>query len=238
MQARQVRALLMGGQACVLYGAAQFSRDVDLAILAEAGNLERLAGALRDLQAEIIAVPPFAARHLERGHAIHFRCRHPEARDIRVDVLAKLRGVAPFPRLWERRTSLVDETGCAWELLALGDLVKAKKTQRDKDWPMVRALVEAHYFANRGNPSPAAVEFWLGELRTPELLAAVAREHRASAEALIPSRPLLQAALAADVSALRHQLTAEEQREREADAAYWAPLKAELEELRRERLRG
>ena len=32
----------MGGQACVFYGAAEFSRDTDLAILAEADNLDRL----------------------------------------------------------------------------------------------------------------------------------------------------------------------------------------------------
>src|ERR1700757_3410913 len=30
MQAHRVRALLMGGQACVFYGAAEFSRDTDL----------------------------------------------------------------------------------------------------------------------------------------------------------------------------------------------------------------
>ena len=36
MRAHRVRALLMGGQACVFYGAAEFSRDMDLAILAEA----------------------------------------------------------------------------------------------------------------------------------------------------------------------------------------------------------
>ena len=29
-----VPALLMGGQACVLYGAAEYSRDLDLAVLA------------------------------------------------------------------------------------------------------------------------------------------------------------------------------------------------------------
>jgi hypothetical protein len=39
----EVRALLMGGQACVFYGAAEFSRDVDFAILTGAGNLQRLA---------------------------------------------------------------------------------------------------------------------------------------------------------------------------------------------------
>jgi len=42
----------MGGQACVLYGAAEFSRDVDFAILADAGNLRRLRSALKELQAE------------------------------------------------------------------------------------------------------------------------------------------------------------------------------------------
>jgi hypothetical protein len=32
----------MGGQACILYGAAEFSRDVDLAVLAGGNNLDRL----------------------------------------------------------------------------------------------------------------------------------------------------------------------------------------------------
>ena len=42
MQDCSVRSLLMGGQACVLYGAAEFSRDTDLVILADARNLARL----------------------------------------------------------------------------------------------------------------------------------------------------------------------------------------------------
>lgn len=42
MQAHRVRALLIGGQACVFYGAAEFSRDTDLVILADARNLSRL----------------------------------------------------------------------------------------------------------------------------------------------------------------------------------------------------
>lgn len=42
MAARQVHALLMGGQACVFYGAAEFSRDTDLGVLADLENLERL----------------------------------------------------------------------------------------------------------------------------------------------------------------------------------------------------
>jgi hypothetical protein len=41
-----VRHLLMGGEACVLYGAAEFSRDCDLVILADSDNLSRLDTAL------------------------------------------------------------------------------------------------------------------------------------------------------------------------------------------------
>jgi len=55
MANHRVRALLMGGQACVFYGAAEFSRDTDLLILADAANLARLEAALHDLQAEQIA---------------------------------------------------------------------------------------------------------------------------------------------------------------------------------------
>jgi hypothetical protein len=44
----------MGGQACVFYGAAEFSRDLDLLILAEAANIESLRRALAELRAEHI----------------------------------------------------------------------------------------------------------------------------------------------------------------------------------------
>ena len=145
MAAHQVRALLMGGQACVFYGAAEFSRDTDLLILADADNLGRLEAAWRELQAECIAVPPFAIEYLERGHAVHFRCRHPDAADMRVDLMSKLRGVDAFPTLWERRTIIADPNDVTYELLSLPDLAQAKKTQRSKDWPMLQRLIEVHY---------------------------------------------------------------------------------------------
>ncbi|MCX6925836.1 MAG: hypothetical protein NT154_21915 [Verrucomicrobia bacterium] len=49
IQKHRVRALLMGGQACVFYGAAEFSRDIDLALLADAANFSRLHAALAEL---------------------------------------------------------------------------------------------------------------------------------------------------------------------------------------------
>jgi hypothetical protein len=227
---------LMGGQACVFYGAAQFSRDVDLAVLADAQNFDRLRNALNELNADCIAVPPFETRFLEKGHAVHFRCQHPDAAGMRVDIMTRMRGVAPFAALWERRTTLADNAGCAWDLLSLPDLVAAKKTQRDKDWPMIRALVESHYFAQRGTAG-AAVDFWLTEARTSELLLELVSLHRDAATRLVSVRPLLATVLSGDAVQIKRELAVEEQHERDADAAYWAPLKAELETLRHQRTR-
>ena len=41
----RVRFLLMGGQACVFYGAAEFSRDTDIVIAMSPTNLRRLRAA-------------------------------------------------------------------------------------------------------------------------------------------------------------------------------------------------
>lgn len=224
----------MGGQACVFYGAAEFSRDTDFAILAETENLARLQNALDELQAIRIAVPPFEQDFLRRGHAVHFRCAHPEAAGLRVDVMSVMRGVDDFPLLWERRTT-VESEGESYDLLSLPDLVRAKKTQRDKDWPMIRRLIEAHYFEFSEQASATHVEFWLRELRTPLLLTEIVALHPIRAQALRSERRVLDALLGhADDHMLENALREEEQQEREADRIYWQPLKSELEGLRRQ----
>ena len=235
IQKHRVRALVMGGQACVLYGAAEFSRDIDLAILADSGNLVRLREALADLRAEVIAVPPLDPKHLRRGHAIHFRCMHPEALRLRIDVMSKMRGMNAFAKLWVRRTTLILEDGLSCNLMSLPDLVQAKKTQRDKDWPMIRRLLEAHYFEHRAHPGRAQVAFWLRELRTPELLVEVARHYPRPCHRMIAARPLLADAPAGNVREIAQALLEEEMAERERDRQYWSSLRQELEFLRRSR---
>ena len=235
IQEHRVRALLMGGQACVLYGAAEFSRDTDLAILANTANLKRLQSALHDLRAEVIAIPEFTLAHLKRGHAVPFRCQHPEAARLRVDVMSRMRGVEPFARLWKRRTTLTLPDGTVCHVLSLPDLVKAKKTQRDKDWPMIRRLIEAHYFQNRVKPGVAKTRFWLLGLRTPQLLIDVSKEWPRLARSLARQRPLLAHAIADNAAELENALHLEEQVEREKDRKYWEPLKRELESLRHAR---
>jgi hypothetical protein len=231
MRRHGVRCLLMGGQACVFYGAAEFSRDVDFAILAEPENLRRLQAALHELKATVIAIPAFEETYLHRGLAIHFRCQAPGVEGLRIDVMTVMRGVDPFPDLWERRTTIaIDDTEA--DLLSLPDLVKAKKTQRAKDWPMLERLVEAHWFQNRSEATPARVDFWLRECRTPEILLELVSLFPAEAAAVKPTRPVLAPALANDMEGVEATLDQERQAEVVADRAYWAPLRQELERLR------
>ena len=235
-----VRALLMGGQACVLYGAAEYSRDLDLAVLATPEALPALRGALEAMNAAVIAVPSFDVRYLDRGHAVHFSIPDGSTSPLRVDIMSRLRGVDEFPQLWDRRTTIALPTGVGdaevlVDVLALEDLVAAKKTQRDKDWPMIRRLVDASYAAARDTAvTDAQVAFWLAELRSPAFLVdiverfpdAAARSTRAAVHA---------ATQGLDLDVL---LTAEQAAIMVEDKAYWAPLRQELEQLRFEARRG
>ena len=116
------------------------------------------------------------------------------------------------------------------DVLSLPDLVKAKKTQRDKDWPMIRRLVEAHYFSFRAESTSSQIDFWLREMRTVSLLNEVAQSSPQNAEVLRHERNVVDVLLkGGDV---QRAISQEEQAEREADQIYWQPLKSELEALR------
>ncbi len=223
----------MGGQACIAYGGAEFSRDVDLAVLCSPGNLTRLRRALEELGAEAVFVPPLEESYLRRGHACHFRCQAPEVAGLRIDVMSVLRGCDAFEKLWGRREVVSNRDLGHVNLLSLSDLVTAKKTQRDKDWPMVRRLVEADYFRHRSKPKPGQVDFWLRELRTPELLVELVRRRRARRQHMEATRPLLSIAASGDLERLGEALRREQEAERTADRKYWAPLRKELQLLRR-----
>lgn len=62
---------------------------------------------------------------------------------MRIDVMSRMRGVAPFSDLRERRTSLEVADGETIEVMSLPDLAASQETQRDKDWPKIRLLMES-----------------------------------------------------------------------------------------------
>ncbi|MEM6471814.1 MAG: hypothetical protein AAF802_19800 [Planctomycetota bacterium] len=146
--------------------------------------------------------------------------------------MTKMRGCGEFDSLWDQRTTIQDADGMTYELLGIEDLVRAKKTQRDKDWPMIRRLVDAHYDQNRDEPTTDRVFFWLRESRTPDVLIRLAVEHPESLREMIEIRPLLAEAMAANDNALTQELQKEQAVEREADRQYWRPLVKELEAMR------
>ncbi len=229
LRRHNVKALLMGGQACILYGAAEFSRDVDLAVAVSPANLRRLRAALADLDAEPLLFPPLSPAALRRGHACHFRCRAPGLHNVRLDVMAVFRGAPPFHQMWARRRRIRLPGIGTVSVMALRDLVTVKKTQRDEDWPMVRRLLEADLAAASHRANSARVAFWLRECRTPELLLDLVRRYPTAAAKEARRRAVVRAALRSDVTQVQRDLDAEQARERKLDRRYWAPLRREME---------
>ena len=231
----KVKALLIGGQACILYGAAEFSRDIDLAVMVSPENLEHLKSALHELKAERIFVPDLSEDVLLKGHACHFRCQREDVKNLRIDIIGVMRSVDSFPDLWKRREEIeLSEIGRI-AVMNLADLVKAKKTQRDKDWPMIRRLIEADIYHASSKPSDEKASFWLSECRTPELLISLSAQYPKLASRIAARRPLLKSAIEANREKVRRLLVEEEEKERELDRQYWFPLKAELESWRHQK---
>jgi hypothetical protein len=220
----------MGGQACILYGAAEFSRDVNLAVLADENNLQRLRRALQELRAEPIFFPPPGIAVLQKEHACHFRAKVAQAHGLRIDVMSALHGCEPFAQLWRRRKRLNLLGVGRVNVLALADLVQAKKTQRGKDWPMIRRLVEVDFHNRPARPSTSSIHFWLREARTPELLIDLSRRYPARRLAKI--RPALLWAIKGNAQAVEESMRQEQEAIRAVDRAYWQPLRDELFRMR------
>lgn len=231
-QKHKVKGLLIGGQACIIYGAAEFSRDSDFVILCQLQNLLNLKKALKYLEAEQIYVPPLEARYLERGHACHFRCNLKDLEGLRIDIISKLRGCNSFNQLWKRRNAVTLEEGNKIDIISLEDLVQSKKTQRDKDWLMLKRLVENDIVLNKNNPSSKKIIWWLNESRNTDTLIELSQKYPEIAKDGISKRPLLRWAIGKNIQELNLGLQEEELKERQKDIEYWVPLRKELETLR------
>ncbi len=231
----RVKALLIGGQACILYGAAEFSRDIDLSVLISTENLEALRKVLRELEAEPVFYPDLSVEALLKGHVCHFRCQRKDLKGLRVDVIGVMRGVDDFHELWKRREEIEAPEIGRIVVIGLSDLVKSKKTQRDKDWPMIRRLIEADIHAAPDQASDDRIRFWFAECRTSELLILLAEEYPEIARMMAANRPLLDFAIQGSRDEVQRLLREEEDKEREADREYWKPLRKQLEEWRLKR---
>ena len=120
-------------------------------------------------------------------------------------------------------------------MLGVEDLVRAKKTQLDKDWPMIARLVESDYIGCGSRPPRSRVRFWLLEARTADLLSVLVRRFRGTAANLASTRPAIQAASDNDPDGIHAALIEEQAREQAAEREFWKPLRDELRNWRRQR---
>ena len=173
----RVRCLLIGGQACIIYGASEFSRDSDFVVFSSTDNLKNLRAALSELKARRIYVPTLDKKYLDQGHACHFRCYASGVERLRVDILSKLRGCDDFSILWDRRFKLRIPSGPEINVINLRDLVVSKKTQRDKDWFMLRRLVDNDIDLHGNTSNMDKINWWLCECRNPIYLIELCRKY-------------------------------------------------------------
>ena len=139
--------VLIGGLAASLHGSPHVTTDVDITPSAERGNLARLAGALKDLDARIRAPGepdglPFdrSAATLARLSILNLTTRHGD-----LDITFVPSGTAGFDDLRQRAIEItVHETRVV--VAALADIVRSKEAAgREKDrltLPTLRRLLE------------------------------------------------------------------------------------------------
>ncbi|HXF37183.1 MAG TPA: hypothetical protein VNO17_08390 [Actinomycetota bacterium] len=122
----RVRFVVIGGFAAAIRGAPLITGDLDICHAREGANLERLAGALRDLGARLRGAPadvPFRldARALAAGDHFTFTTRHGP-----LDCLATPAGTEGFADL---DVSATDENldGLVVRVASLDDLIRMKR---------------------------------------------------------------------------------------------------------------
>ncbi len=102
-----VRYLLISGQACVLYGASQFTEDIDLWVRPTASDLKALLRALAAAGATVHKLtPPLNLSRMRRGHGFHFLIRP----DVYIDVMGRPPRVGAFEHAWARARRILTGT--------------------------------------------------------------------------------------------------------------------------------
>lgn len=230
-----VQYIVIGGQAVIAYGAAQFTRDADFWVNPTKTNLVRLRRALKELKTTLRFLPPLRLSYLKKGHGIHFRFKY-EDREFLIDILGKAPRVSSFT-IALKEAERIDWRGLPVPVLDIRRLVATKKTDRERDYPAIQSLAEIIFEqAKRDKAIREAAMLWLiEESRTPRHLQIISREWRGGKQASLRSgRPAaILAAQGRRLSDIQEALDLEKDELKKANREYWRPLVTELRRLRR-----
>ncbi len=162
-----VRYLVISGQACVLYGAAHFSQDLDLWVEPTQSNLRRWMGALARLRARVHKLtPPIQIPLLEKGHGFHFVVPIPGQAPLYLDIMGqppRVRGFRQSARLGENIESPLG----LLPVVSIEDLVEIKKTNRPGDYDVITRLALIR-LARESTPTPRLLRWAIGNIFRPE----------------------------------------------------------------------
>jgi hypothetical protein len=188
-----LRAILSSGQAAVLHRLAVMSKDGDWILRETEAVLDHVLGVLERRAARYRFGAPLDVRWMRGGWSSHFEFREGPLR-VRTDFVTRPPRLPPndLAALWREQSS------CAIPVVDPRRLAELKKTNREKDYPIIGELARM-----------------LEDPRQQILLSRSARDLAAQAQAhpelireLIPERPLL-AAVRGSVEALEAALDAE-----------------------------
>src|SRR5438132_9381810 len=121
-----VEYLLIGGQATIIYGAADFTQDVDIWVRPDADNFRRLLRALAFSRARVHKLtPPLTLNWARRGHGFHFLVPDRKER-VPLDVMARPPRVGRFAAA-RNRARLENTDWGRLPIVAEEDLVLLKR---------------------------------------------------------------------------------------------------------------
>jgi hypothetical protein len=148
LDTHKVEYVVVGGVAVQVHGHVRMTNDVDLIPSPTRGNLERLAAALRDLDALVLNPGSehltIDARMPPRATLWQLRTRHGD-----IDVLHDAPGATPFPQL-RQRALLVSLGELTIPVAGRDDLIKMKRASgRPIDLSDIAALTESEHHHNQ-----------------------------------------------------------------------------------------
>jgi hypothetical protein len=144
LDTHKVEYVVIGGIAVQVYGHVRMTNDVDLIPEPTPQNLERLAGALEELEARVLNPGSehlaIDAQMLPRAVLWQLATRHGD-----IDILHDAPGAAPFPRLRERALQIMLGDRQI-PIASRDDLIKMKRAAgRPIDLSDVAALTEPEH---------------------------------------------------------------------------------------------
>ncbi|MBW1855093.1 MAG: nucleotidyl transferase AbiEii/AbiGii toxin family protein [Deltaproteobacteria bacterium] len=222
----------------VAYGAAQFTRDADFWIKPTKKNLVCLQKALKQLKAKPRFLPPLDIEYLRKGHGVHFRFTYREQTFL-IDILGKPPRVIPNFNQAYKDANHIEWHELSVPVIDIKRLIATKKTERDKDYTVIKDLVDLLFEEVRSNRSQRKkfLTWLLQELRTPKYLKTITREWEYGKQyALKTGREA--AILACSKNATEEEIQAALDKEKEilrkADKQYWKPIRNEIKIMRQE----